>query len=217
MSNIFWALCDPSWKLQIFTKSRAITLKILNKSTWEYPGEQLQMLINIPVKFYNSRSNTFWVTCNTSWKLQNFTKSRAITLKILNKSTWKYTGAQLHMLINIAVRFHDSWSNTFWVTCDTSWKLQNFTKSRALTLTRGPWWPWFAHQKQLFFSVGNYPLSIFSNIKFEHRICLTHYFMSILWKTAVFIEKSPITSSNCYKTITRATVGWGQRSTFYFF
>jgi hypothetical protein len=32
-------------------------------------------------------------------------------------------------------------------------------------------------------------------------LLLTHNFMSILWKMAVFIEKSPVTSSNCYKTI----------------
>jgi hypothetical protein len=30
------------------------------------------------------------------------------------------------------------------------------------------------HQKQLLFSVGNYLLSIFCNIKFEHRICLNN-------------------------------------------
>jgi hypothetical protein len=34
---------------------------------------------------------------------------------------------------------------------------------------------------------------------------LTHYFMSILWKMAVFIEKSPVTSSNCYNTIKTAS------------
>jgi hypothetical protein len=118
-SNIFWITCDTSWKLQIFTKSRAITLKILNKYRRKYPSAQLHMLINIPVKFHDSRSNTFLVTCDTSWKLQIFTMSRAITLKILNKSTQKYPGAQLHMLINIPAKFHDSRSNTFWVTCDT--------------------------------------------------------------------------------------------------
>jgi hypothetical protein len=31
-----------------------------------------------------------------------------------------------------------------------------------------------AHQKKLLFSVGNYPLSIFSTIKFEHSICLNN-------------------------------------------
>jgi hypothetical protein len=81
------------------------------KSRRKYQGAQLHMLINIPVKFHDSRSNTFWVTCDTSWKLQNFTKSRAITLKIIKKSRWKYPGAQLHMLINIPVKFHDSRSN----------------------------------------------------------------------------------------------------------
>jgi choline kinase len=134
MSNLFWFTCDTSWKLQKNSKSRAITLKLLNKSRQKYPGAQLHMLINIPVKFHDSRSNTFWVTCDTIWKLQNFTKSRTITLKILNESRRKYPGAQLHMLINIPVKFHDSRSNTYWVTCDTSWKLQNFTKRRAKTL-----------------------------------------------------------------------------------
>jgi hypothetical protein len=42
---------------------------------------QLPMLTNISVKFHDSRSNTFLVTHDTSWKF--FTKSR----KILNKST----------------------------------------------------------------------------------------------------------------------------------
>jgi hypothetical protein len=85
MSNPFWVTCDKSLKLQKCSKSRAITLRILNKSTRKYTGAHLHILINIPVKFHDSRSNTFWVTCDTSWKLQIFTKSRAITLKILNK------------------------------------------------------------------------------------------------------------------------------------
>jgi hypothetical protein len=97
--------------LQIFTKSRAITKKKeLNKSTQKYTGAQLHMLINISVKYHDSRSNMFWVTCDTSWKLQTLTKSRAITLKILNKSTWKYPGAHAD---NISIKFHDSRSNTF--------------------------------------------------------------------------------------------------------
>jgi hypothetical protein len=112
-SNPFWDTCDTSWKLQKNSKSRAITLKVLNKSRRKQPCAQLHMVINIPVKFHDSRSNTFWVTCDTSWKLQNFTKSRAITLKILNKCRRKYPGAQLHMLINIPVKFHDSRLNTF--------------------------------------------------------------------------------------------------------
>jgi hypothetical protein len=127
--------CDTSWKLEIFTKSRAITLRILNISKWKYPGAQLHMLINIPVRFHDSRSNIFWVTCYTSWKLQKFTKSRAITLKMLKIFTWKYPGAQLHMLTNILVSFHDSRSNTFSVTCDTSWKLEIFTYSKILNIS----------------------------------------------------------------------------------
>jgi hypothetical protein len=45
------------------------------------------MLNNIPVKFHDSRSNIFRVMCDRNWKLQIFTKSRAIIL--LNKSTRK--------------------------------------------------------------------------------------------------------------------------------
>jgi hypothetical protein len=97
-----------------------ITQQILDKSTSETQGAKLNMLSNFPVRFNDSMSNPFWVTCDTSWKLQNFTKPRAITLKILKISRRKYAGAQLHMLINIPVKFHDSMSNTFWVTCDTS-------------------------------------------------------------------------------------------------
>jgi hypothetical protein len=73
--------------LEIFTNSMAITLKILNISTQKYPGAQQHMLINILVRFYDSKSNSFLVTSDTSCKLQIFTKSRAITLNILTIST----------------------------------------------------------------------------------------------------------------------------------
>jgi RNase H-fold protein (predicted Holliday junction resolvase) len=105
-----------------------------SKSTSETPGAQLHMLSNIPVKFHDARWNTFWAMCNTNWKLQIFTKLRTISLQILNKSTQKYPGAQLHMLINIPVKFHDPRSNTFWTTCE-SWKLQILSKSKAITFT----------------------------------------------------------------------------------
>jgi hypothetical protein len=52
-------------------------------------------------------------------------KSSAITLQKLDKFLSETPGAQLHILSNIPVRFHDSMSNPFWVTWDTSWKLQN--------------------------------------------------------------------------------------------
>ena len=55
------------WKLQIFTKSRAITKPILNESTSETPGAQLHMLTNIPVKFPASSLNTFGATCDTKF------------------------------------------------------------------------------------------------------------------------------------------------------
>jgi hypothetical protein len=108
--------------LQIFITSRAINLTQQNKSKSKTQGKQFHMLINNPVKFHDSRSNTFWVTCDTIWKLYIFIKSRPITLKILNISTRKCPGAQLHMLIIIPVRFHDSRSNSFWATCDTKWE-----------------------------------------------------------------------------------------------
>jgi hypothetical protein len=34
-----------------------------------------------------------------------------------------------------------------------------------------------------------------------NRVFLTLYFMSILQKMAIFIEKPPVTSSNCYETM----------------
>jgi hypothetical protein len=66
------------------------------------------MLINIPVKCYDSRSNTFELHATQVENCKIFTKSRAITLKILKIFRQKYPGAQLHMLINIPVTFHDS-------------------------------------------------------------------------------------------------------------
>jgi hypothetical protein len=62
--------CDTSWKLQIFTKSRAITLTKHKQSTTETPGAQPHILSNIPVKFHDVKSHTFWAKCETSWKLQ---------------------------------------------------------------------------------------------------------------------------------------------------
>jgi hypothetical protein len=127
-SNLLWVTCDTSWKLQIFTKSRALLYKY-----WINPQAKPKVH-NYTCCSFHSTSNHFWVTCDTCWKLQKFSTSRAIALKILNKSRQKYPDAKLHMLINIPVKFHDSWSNPLWVTCDTSWKLQIFTKSMAITL-----------------------------------------------------------------------------------
>jgi hypothetical protein len=100
-------------KIANYTKSRTITLiKLKNtritltqyyRSIRKTLGAKFHMLIYISVKFHDSRSNTFWVTCDTSC----FTMSRTISLKILNIFTRKYPGAQLHMLINIPVKFHD--------------------------------------------------------------------------------------------------------------
>jgi hypothetical protein len=77
------------------------------------------MLINIPIKIHDSRSNKFLSYMRYKLKIANFYFIKANNSKILNKTTQKYQGAQQHMLINIPVKFHDSRSNTFWFTCDT--------------------------------------------------------------------------------------------------
>jgi hypothetical protein len=56
---LFFSKKKVELKMQTFSKSRAITQKILNKSRRKYPGAHLHMLINIPVKFHDSRSTTF--------------------------------------------------------------------------------------------------------------------------------------------------------------
>jgi hypothetical protein len=66
----------------VFTKSREITLQILDKSTSETPGAKLNMLSNLPVRF-NDYVKSFLSYMRHKLKLQNFTKSRAIILKIL--------------------------------------------------------------------------------------------------------------------------------------
>ena len=43
----------------IVNKSRAITLHLLGTDKYETSGAHLHMLVNIPVKFYDSGSNTF--------------------------------------------------------------------------------------------------------------------------------------------------------------
>lgn len=72
---ILFELCVTSWKLRIFTKSREITLPILNRSTHKTPGAQLNMLNNISVKFDDSRSNTFGVIRDIKLNIANFTNS----------------------------------------------------------------------------------------------------------------------------------------------
>jgi hypothetical protein len=64
------------------------------------------MLIIIPVKLVDSNSNTQGTI--TKHNEIVFTKSREITLQILDKSTSKTKGAQLHMMTNIPVKFHNS-------------------------------------------------------------------------------------------------------------
>ena len=67
-SNTFGATRDTTLKWLFFTKSGAITPTLLNESARETPGAQLHMLNNIPLKFGDSRSNTFGATCDTTLK-----------------------------------------------------------------------------------------------------------------------------------------------------
>ena len=55
-----------------------------------------------------------------SLKIAIFIKSRAITKPIISESTRETPGAQLHMLTNIPVKFHDCRPNTFEGMCDTT-------------------------------------------------------------------------------------------------
>jgi hypothetical protein len=92
------------------------------------------MLINIPVKFYDPRSNTFELLVTQVENCKIFCKSMTITLQILNNSTRKYPGAQLHRLINIPFKFYDSMSDTFEFRETQVENFLIFTKSRAITL-----------------------------------------------------------------------------------
>jgi hypothetical protein len=89
------------------------------------------MPINIPVKFDDSMASTVLTTRDNSWKLQMFTKSWAISLQILHRSTSEIIGAQIHMVTIIPVRFHDSRPIMFFSMRNTSWTFYIFIKSRA--------------------------------------------------------------------------------------
>jgi hypothetical protein len=136
-SNSFRDIHDISWKLHVFTNSRAITLGILYKSTTETPCAQLvHMLTNIHIKFHDSRSNIVWASpsCITSWKWQFFTKSRAITLTKQNQPISKTPGAQINMLSTFRLSFMTL--GQILLNYAGNWKLPLFTKSMAITLTK---------------------------------------------------------------------------------
>ena len=54
--------------MPILTKSGAITLQVLSESKRKTPGAQLHMLTNIPVKLFDSSSNTFGAMRNTTFR-----------------------------------------------------------------------------------------------------------------------------------------------------
>jgi hypothetical protein len=96
----------------VITNTHLVTL--WNKPTSKIPGVKLNMLINNPVKFLDPGTKTPSELCATQVvNCTYFIKSRAITMTKHNKFTNKTPGAQLHMLSNIPVKFHDSVSNTF--------------------------------------------------------------------------------------------------------
>jgi hypothetical protein len=72
--------------------SRTITLQyLINPQANPYAHNYTIMLTIIPVKFQDSKSNNFRAMRDTSWKLQIYTQSRAITLTKLN-SGHNFTG-----------------------------------------------------------------------------------------------------------------------------
>jgi hypothetical protein len=76
------------------------------------------MLIIIPVKLVDFNSSTQGTYNNIMKRF--FSKSREVTLQILDKSTSETPGAKQNMLSNLPVMFNDSMSNPLRVTCDTS-------------------------------------------------------------------------------------------------
>jgi hypothetical protein len=47
--------------------------------------------------------------------------------------------------------------------------IQRYKHTKNNNESRGPWWPWVAHQKQLLFSVGNYFQQNRTKIQFSIR------------------------------------------------
>jgi hypothetical protein len=92
----------------VFTKSRAITLQILDKSTSEIQDAQLHMLTNIPVKFHDFRLNTFWGYTQHKLKIANFHLVKGNYSDKTYLFTSETPDAKLHMLSNIPVKFHDA-------------------------------------------------------------------------------------------------------------
>jgi hypothetical protein len=76
---------------------------------------------------------------NAKYKLKiakKITKSRAITLQILNNTTIKPPGAKLHLLTNISVKLHDLRSNISW-SSDARHKLKILQKRAINYLVKG--------------------------------------------------------------------------------
>jgi hypothetical protein len=82
-------------------------------SNYNYPGAQLHMLIIIPVKFHDLMSNIFMLLATQVENCKILLSKGQYLRQNKNKSTGETLGAQLRMLINIPVKFHDSRSTTF--------------------------------------------------------------------------------------------------------
>ena len=74
------------------------------------------MLVNIPLKFYESGSYTFgdiYAPHKIAYAVRYiWTKSRAITLHLLVAAKRETPGAQLHILVTIPLKFYESGSYT---------------------------------------------------------------------------------------------------------
>jgi hypothetical protein len=111
--NYFLRYAWTSWKLQIYTYSRAITLTELKEIHMQNPRRiALQCCWSLFLKSWLILTQALKEHI-TQHNGTVFTKSRAINLTKQNKSTSKTTGAQRHTLSNITLKFQDARPNTF--------------------------------------------------------------------------------------------------------
>ena len=92
--------------------------------------------------FHDLSTDNFSITQNIVWKLPIFTKSMEINLSLLKKYTSKTLDAQLHMLPNIPVKFHNYGSNT-WSAPITQVENCNFFTTERIHRRNYTFWPKF--------------------------------------------------------------------------
>jgi hypothetical protein len=113
---------------RVFLRQGIILQILMTKYTFsKHLGTALQMRTDISVVSY-TRSDIF-CTRDTIWKLLFFSKSRAISLQILNKILNKFPCAYLNMLDIIPVHFLESLLILVWA-------MQIYSESRAITFTK---------------------------------------------------------------------------------